>query len=212
MVPSATPDDPYIPVHEVRDYQRINALVTQLLDRGHSRVRLIGVSSQRLLLSGLRGNWRAVIEVEGPAGPELASNLNAPSLIVVARGFVADGAASGLMAGRLVIQGDSGDALAYGQAGGAVLACGSVGHRAGLQMRDGLLFLGGPAGRLLGEWQRGGQIIARNPNIGRNVGHGRTGGRLLLSHEFVGPDQDPFVSATLRELQPYLSHPIHQDG
>ena len=72
-------DDPVIVVPEVRDYTKINAELTRLLDAGHRRVRLAGVDGQRLLARGLRGDWSAEVIVEGNAGPELAADLIAPN-------------------------------------------------------------------------------------------------------------------------------------
>jgi len=42
-----------------------------------------------ILAARLAGDWSAVVEVEGCAGPELAAELNAPSLTVVCRGHAA---------------------------------------------------------------------------------------------------------------------------
>lgn len=201
MVPPASPE---VPVHEIRDYQQVNALVAGLLDRGNTRVRLLGVSGQRLLLSGLRGGWRAVVEVDGPAGPELAAGLEAPGLIVVAHGGAAAGAAGGMRAGGLVIQGPSGDALAYRLAGGTVAAVGPVGHRAGLELRDGVLLLGGPTGRLAGERQRGGLIVALDPALGPHAGHARLGGLLIRPGESAEPDLAARIGRVLDDLSPFL--------
>src|SRR5690606_34023713 len=60
-----------IPVALVRDYEQINRELTIALDLGRRLVRLTQVEGQRLLASGLRGGWEAVVEVVGNAGPEL---------------------------------------------------------------------------------------------------------------------------------------------
>lgn len=197
-------DVPTVPVHEIRDYERVNALVARLLGRGCPRLRLAGVGSQRLLLAGLRGGWRSVIEVDGPAGPELAAGLDSPHLVVVARHGAADGAGRDLSAGSLVIQGTAGDALAYRQSGGRIVATGPVGHRAGLQLGGGLLVLGGPAGRLLGERQSGGRIVALDPALGPHAGFARLGGRLVVPGSQPDPADARALVEALQDLMPWL--------
>ncbi|MFO0957224.1 MAG: glutamate synthase [Isosphaeraceae bacterium] len=169
-----------IPVNEVRDYRRINAEVVRLLDAGQPRIVLQRVERQRLLLEGLRGPWSAFIEVEGRAGPELAAGLDAPGLCIRAAG-ADDGAARGLRAGALRIDGEAGDGLAYELEGGIVIALGAAGHRAGLRMRGGVLVVAGAVGRLPGDRQRGGWIVAPGGAGSPGAGHGRVGGKWITS-------------------------------
>src|SRR3954447_22391544 len=115
--PGGVPEPPSLAIPEIRDYQRINSELAVLLDQGHERVRLLGAEGQRLLVSGLSGPWKAVVEVEGRTGPELCAGLDAPGLSVVARGPTADGAGRGLRGGTLVILGSAEDAAGYGQSG-----------------------------------------------------------------------------------------------
>ena len=96
---------PPIVVPELRDYQQINAELVRRLNLGERHVRLEGVDGQRLLVSRIAGAWKALIELDGNAGPELAAELDAPDLTVVCRGSAADGAGRGLAAGRLLIGG-----------------------------------------------------------------------------------------------------------
>src|SRR5262249_12960725 len=112
---------PVLSIPEIRDYRQINAELARRLDAGAGRGVLAGVEGQRLLASGLSGAWRAVVEVEGDAGPELVAGLDAPGLMVICRGTAADGAACGLHAGSVLILGDAGDAAGYNQAGGTVV-------------------------------------------------------------------------------------------
>ncbi len=212
--PGARPvPDLTLPVPEIRDYRQINAQLAQALDAGARHVRLAGVERQRLLVEGLRGGWDAVVEVEGPAGPELAAGLDAPRLRVVALGTADDGAGRGLCAGRLLILGGSGDCLGYAQRGGAIVAAGPVGHRAGLDQAGGLLFLAGPVGRLLAERQSGGTALFLSGEAGPHAGLGRRGGRLAAvgsataypgGAEVVGPEDLSALEETLRGLEPWL--------
>jgi hypothetical protein len=194
-----------ISVPETRDYQRINAELVQRLDAGLHHVRLAGVEGQRLLASGLTGPWRAVVEVEGSAGPELAAGLNAPGLIVVCSGRAADGAGAGLTAGRLVVRGPVGAGVGYAMRGGVVVVCGDADARAGLNQSGGVLVLFGMVGPLAGERQSGGALFARPDRTGPHSGRGRRGGRFL---PLPPPAGDLGALDTLREalagLDPWL--------
>jgi glutamate synthase domain-containing protein 3 len=171
-------DAPVLPVAEIRDYERINSQLAQMLDDGLHRIRLTGVDGQRLLVSGLKGNWSAVIDIEGDAGPELAAGLDAPNLVVLAHGSTADGAGRNLRQGHVLILGDATEATGYRQAGGVIVVTGKSGNRGGLELSGGTLILAGPAGRLLGDRQTGGRIFALAGAEGPHAGHARNGGRL----------------------------------
>jgi glutamate synthase domain-containing protein 3 len=180
----STPDDPpdaILAVPEIRDYQLINKELLQLLAGGSRRILLSGVDGQRLLVSSLRGPWKATIDVVGDAGPELAAELDAPSLTILCRGSAADGAARGLKSGRVVIEGDAGDGLGYALRGGLVLVRGSTGHRAGLLQAGGTIVLAGKVGRLANERQTGGSFHAWRDSIGPNASFGRQGGQVVLN-------------------------------
>ncbi len=186
-------DVPVLSIPDIRDYQRINAELIQHLDAGHRVVRLVGAEGQRLLVSGLKGAWEAVVEIEGRAGPELAAGLNAPGLRVLCHGPAADGAGSGLIAGELQIESDAGPALGYAQKGGTILVRGSCGPRAGLNQSGGLLIVLGTVGPLAGERQSGGLFYARTRLPCLHASRGQTGGRFLAvdGQSPIGPkDRD----------------------
>jgi hypothetical protein len=157
-----------------------------------------------------------LIEVEGDTGPELAAEMAAPGLTVVARGSTADGAARALRDGRLILLGDAGDALGYGQVGGLILAASGAGHRAGLGQRGGTLVVLGPIGRLAGERQDGGRFFAFADRIGPHAGHGHRAGSFLRLAPDAGPAPDPdlgigpedaeILRAVLREAAPWIEH------
>jgi methylamine---glutamate N-methyltransferase subunit B len=173
------PPPPSLTIPEIRDYQKINAELVALLDRGHPLIRLEGAEGQRLLASGLSGPWKAIVEIIGRTGPEVAANLDAPGLTMIARGPTADGAARGLKSGRVVIVGDAGDAAGYAQSGGVLLIAGSTGHRAGLAQAGGILAIFGSTGRLACDRQSEGRLFLPIGPLGPHAGRGRRGGRLL---------------------------------
>jgi glutamate synthase domain-containing protein 3 len=190
---------PVLSVPEIRDYQRINSQVTQLLEAGNRCVRLAGVDGQRLLLAGIAGPWDAVVELDGTAGPELAAELDSPALTVVCRGAAADGAGRNLRAGSLLVVGDAGDGAGFRQAGGRIVIIGRTGGRAGLEMSGGLLVLCGSVGALAGDRQGGGTIILLRGPLGSAPGHGRHHGRLVALRA-SGPAIDTVGGDDLRTL------------
>ncbi len=169
-----------IPVPEIRDYHEINKEIVRHLDEGRKTIRLSSVRGQRLLAAGLRGEWSATIVMEGDAGPELAAGLDAPGLIVIGLGSSADGAASGLRAGTVVLLGGAGPALGYAMRGGRVVAAGSVGPRAGLGQSGGEIVVLGEAGPLAAERQSGGRFVVGSGRLGPHPGLGQRGGELVL--------------------------------
>ena len=186
-------------VPEIRDYDRINAEVFQLLGEGVTHIVLAGVDHQRLLCLRLTGAWNALIEIQGNAGPELAAEMDAPGVTVVCRGSADDGAGRSLKAGRLIVEGSVSDCVGYSQNGGTIVVWGSAAHRAGLMQFGGQLIVLGEVGRLAGERQSGGLFVYSGGRIGPGVGRGHRGGRLLsllsVTTDLSGDDE-----AVLREL------------
>lgn len=192
---STMPVEAVLPVNEIRDYHRINLQVTQWLDAGVRHVRLTNVDAQRLLLAGLRGSWEARIDVEGTAGPELAGGLDAPGVVIYAKGGAADAAGCNFRGGRLLLLGPAGDGVGYQQGGGLIVVAGASGHRAGLEQTGGIIVLIGPAGRLAAERQRGGSLLAlrgAGPHFGRGA---RGGSRWLGDGDAASRDAEPLWQA-----------------
>ena len=184
--PADLGEGPIISVPEVRDYREINARIVRQLERGARTVRLIGVSGQRLLASGIQGPWEGTIEVVGDSGPELAAGLNAPGLTIVALGASGHGTGVHLEAGRVVLFGDCGEAVGYAMTGGSIAASAHSGHRLGLRQAGGLIVAAGPTGRLAGDRQSGGVLYLLDPEPNPSLGRGRTGGRLV--RDALGPE------------------------
>ncbi len=197
--------DVSLSVAEIRDYAQINAYLVQALDRGARVVRLTGVDGQRLLAFRLTGSWNAVIEVEGRAGPELAAEMNAPALTVMALQGAADAAGRGLVDGRLVLLGPATDALGYHMIGGTILALAGAGARAGLRQHGGLLAIAGPLGRLAADRQGGGMLWVLGETPGPLAGRARRGGRLIGSGFESPAEPDKLLLKNAAEgLRPWL--------
>jgi methylamine---glutamate N-methyltransferase subunit B len=172
------PAEVVLSIPEIRDYRAINGELLRQLDQGCRSIRLTGAGGQRLLMARLAGPWSAVIEVVGDAGPELAAEMDAPALSIVCRGSVADGGASGLLRGRVLVLGRTGPAFGYSQRGGLAMVVGTAGCRAGLCQLAGDLILIGQAGALAGERQMGGRLLV-SADLGPHAGRGRRGGRFV---------------------------------
>jgi glutamate synthase domain-containing protein 3 len=191
-------------VPELRDYSQINSELVRRLNVGQTHVRLAGVAGQRLLAAGLDGPWRALIDVEGDAGPELAAAMNAPNVTLRCLGAAADGCGSGFLAGRLVIQGSVGVALGYFLRGGMIVATGDVASRAGLCQQGGDLVLLGRTGPLAGERQAGGRLFSPLSLTGPHAGRGAHGGKRLdldlrlAGHGQLLPDDRLTLDAALQ--------------
>ena len=197
-----------LPVPEIRDYQRINAELVQALDAGHGSVQLAGVEGQRLLVSGLRGGWKAIVEVEGDAGPELAAGLDAPGLIVVCRGRAGDGAGSGLRSGCLLLLDGVGAAVGYALRGGTIVVHGDAGPRAGLNQAGGLLVLLGGVGPLAGERQSGGRLFLGSNRAQSPTGVGHRGSGRLLARGPGAPldlDDSTALQFAVEAVRPWLA-------
>lgn len=110
----------------------------------------------------------------------------------------------------------------YAMRGGKIYVRGNAGYRAGIHMKayrekQPVLIIGGEAGSFLGEYQAGGIIIVlglgsggRAP-VGRFVGTGMHGGRMLLRCDTLPPDLPAQVAARragkddLAAVEPYLA-------
>jgi glutamate synthase domain-containing protein 3 len=202
------PAEVELSVPEVRDYRAINSELVRHLDQGCQRFRLTGVNGHRLLVSGLAGSWSAVIEVVGDAGPELAAEMDAPGITVVCRASTADGGASRLKSGRVLILGAAGPAFGYALRGGLAMVVGTTGARAGLRQLGGDLILLGRVGPLAGERQRGGRVLT-HADLGPHAGRGRLGGRFIrmdVGGGMLGDAEDrAAMGAALSSFGPWLS-------
>ena len=146
-----------------------------------------------------------MIEIIGNAGPELAAQTNAPGLTILCRGSAADGAASGLRAGRVLVQGDAGPAFGYHLKGGLALVTGAAGPRAGLGQEGGDLVLLGPTGPLTGERQSGGRLYLADNRVGPHLGFGSRAGRRIALFAGDGGAEDVTLLYSIRDnLLPFF--------
>ena len=150
----------------------------------------------------------------------LGAYLNGTRITVL--GNAQDATGDTMNDGAIFVHGSSGDATGYAMRGGKIYVRGNAGYRAGIHMKayrekQPVLIIGGEAGSFLGEYQAGGIIIVlglgsggRAP-VGRFVGTGMHGGRMLLRCDTLPPDLPAQVAARragkddLAAVEPYLA-------
>jgi glutamate synthase domain-containing protein 3 len=122
-------------------------------------------------------------------------------------------------AGRIVIHGNTGDAVGYAMRGGEIYIKGNAGYRAGIHMkayRDKLpvMVIGGSAGSFLGEYQAGGLIVVlglgcKGHAVGNFPGTGMHGGKMFLRGDYTDlrlPSLVNLAKATKRDLEEIRSY------
>ena len=172
---------------------------------------------QRYIGAGSAGRR---IRIEGVPGNALGAYLDGTRIEVA--GNAQDATGDTMNDGAIFVHGSSGDATGYAMRGGKIYVRGNAGYRAGIHMKayrekQPVLIIGGEAGSFLGEYQAGGIIIVlglgsggRAP-VGRFVGTGMHGGRMLLRCDTLPPDLPAQVAARragkddLAAVEPYLA-------
>ena len=175
------------------------------------------VNGQRYIAAGL---GKKELTLTGTPGNALGAYLNGTRITVL--GNAQDATGDTMNDGAIFVHGSSGDATGYAMRGGKIYVRGNAGYRAGIHMKayrekQPVLIIGGEAGSFLGEYQAGGIIIVlglgsggRAP-VGRFVGTGMHGGRMLLRCDTLPPDLPAQVAARragkddLAAVEPYLA-------
>lgn len=146
---------------EWRDSHAVTQQVALALSRGVSQVYLTGARGDRLLLAGLSGTWSAEIRIDGDLGTELARNLDAPGVMVLADGTAGAGAGSGMKAGTLVITGKAGPLLGTQLAGGEIWALAGAGARLAYMALGGRILVASGIGPMAMDRRVGGTLTFR---------------------------------------------------
>ncbi|MEN3047672.1 MAG: glutamate synthase [Candidatus Caldarchaeales archaeon] len=172
-------------------YAKINATLRELAAQGHPEVSLLNVSGQRYIGVGVDRPIR--VKVYGTPGNCLA-NLN-DCVDFEVFGSVQDDVADVMHGGSVVVHGDARDVLGQALQGGHVFVRGNAGNRCGIQMREYAhkrpYRVGGRVDDYLGEYMAGGVAVVLGMGyveggivpVGRFVGSGMVGGRILVRGE-----------------------------
>lgn len=175
------------------------------------------VNGQRYIAAGL---GKKNLTLHGTPGNALGAYLNGTRITVY--GNAQDATGDTMNEGSIFVHGSSGDATGYAMRGGKIYVQGNAGYRAGIHMKayhekQPVLIIGGEAGSFLGEYQAGGIIIVLGlnsggkPPVGRFVGTGMHGGKMLLRCDSLPADLPAQVSAhkadaqELEAVEPYLA-------
>ena len=158
-----TPLEPILRIHlpEWRDSHAVTQQVALSLNRGVAKVHLTGARGDRLLLAGLTGSWTAEIRIDGDLGTELARDMNAPNIFVLADGAAGAGAGAGLKAGTLVISGKAGPLLGSQIKGGEIWALAGSGARLAYRAEGGRIVAASAIGPMAMDRRRGGTLTFR---------------------------------------------------
>lgn len=158
-----TPHKPTLRIHlpEWRDSYAVTQQVAGALNKGIERIYLSGARGDRLLLAGLTGPWSAEIRIDGDLGTELAREVNAPSLFILANGNAGAGAGYGLKGGTLAISGSCGALLGSGIKGGEIWALAGTGTRLGHRASGGRLVISSGIDAMAMDRRTGGTITFR---------------------------------------------------
>ncbi|MCS7094980.1 MAG: glutamate synthase [Thaumarchaeota archaeon] len=199
-------------------YGRINSLLRSLAAQGCDEVSLINVSGQRYIGVGVDKPLR--VKIFGTPGNCLANFNDCVNFEVF--GSVQDDVGDVMHGGSVVVHGDARDVLGQALQGGQILVRGNAGNRCGIQMREyshkrPYLVIGGTVDDYLGEYMAGGVIAVLGlgyedgdvPLVGRYVGSGMVGGRILVRGQ-VPRDRIGYLPPR-EDIVQYLRG-LHADG
>ncbi|MCS7118385.1 MAG: glutamate synthase [Thaumarchaeota archaeon] len=174
------------------NHSRINSLLRDLAVRGCEEVSLINVSGQRYIGVGVDRPLK--VKIHGTPGNCLANFNDCVDFEVF--GSVQDDVGDVMHGGSVVVHGDARDVLGQALQGGYVFVKGNAGNRCGIQMREyshkrPYMVIGGTVDDYLGEYMAGGVIVVLGlgyedsdlPLVGKYVGSGMVGGRILVRGE-----------------------------
>ncbi len=169
-------------------YRQLNAQIKKAIAAGAARVRLEHVLGHRYIGSGIR--TKAIIEITGTPGQDLAMFMDGPQIIVHGNGQ--DGIGNTMTSGEIVIHGHGGDLAGHSLRGGSIYIKGGVGYRCAIHMKQFVepvpaMVVGGIVGDYAGEYMAGGVLIVLGLGrkdgqqlVGRYLGTGMHAGAIYL--------------------------------
>ena len=150
---------------EWRDSEAVTREVVAALNLGTSLIHLTCARGDRLLLSGLEGDWHASIRIDGNAGTEFCRGLNCPNLLVYLNGDCGSGPGFGLKSGTIALAGKAGSLVGSQIEGGQIWCLGPAGPRLAHRSRGGMIVVGNALGPMAMDRRISGTLrIQRYPN------------------------------------------------
>lgn len=197
-------------------YTPLNQEIRQAVKDGADEIIVQHVMGQRFIADGLAGN--VTIRIEGVPGGDLGMFMNGPTCIVFGNCDHAPG--NTMDAGRIVIHGSAGDAVAHSMRGGEIYVRDDIGYRGGIHMKQyrekrPTLVVGGTTRAFLGEYMAGGLILvlgrtSTRPIRERGVGSGIHGGKIIIRGDLddrylgVGARKLPLEKDDMEEIYPLI--------
>jgi glutamate synthase domain-containing protein 3 len=157
----------------------VNKKIKELMKKGYGTIVLKNPGAKHSLGVGILNKLNLIIE--GSLGYFGVGSIDGP--IVRISGRVGWSCAENMLAGKVVIEKNSGSCFGAAIRGGDLICKGSVGARTGIDMKGGTIIIGGDAGAFTGfMMQRGRMIILGDvgPNLGDSMYDGTifVGGRI----------------------------------
>lgn len=197
-------------------YTPLNQEIRQAVKDGADEIIVQHVMGQRFIADGLAGN--VTIRIEGVPGGDLGMFMNGPTCIVFGNCDHAPG--NTMDAGRIIIHGSAGDAVAHSMRGGEIYVRDDIGYRGGIHMKQyrekrPTLVVGGTTRAFLGEYMAGGLILvlgrtSTRPIRERGVGSGIHGGKIVIRGDLddrylgVGARKLPLEKDDMEEIYPLI--------
>lgn len=197
-------------------YTPLNQEIRQAVKDGADEIIVQHVMGQRFIADGLAGN--VTIRIEGVPGGDLGMFMNGPTCIVFGNCDHAPG--NTMDAGRIIINGSAGDAVAHSMRGGEIYVRDDIGYRGGIHMKQyrekrPTLVVGGTTRAFLGEYMAGGLILvlgrtSPRPIRERGVGSGIHGGKIVIRGDLddrylgVGARKLPLEKDDMEEIYPLI--------
>ena len=172
----------------------VNKKIRELMKKGYGTIVLKNPGAKHSLGVGILNKLNLIIE--GSLGYFGVGSIDGP--VVRISGRVGWSCAENMMAGKVVIEKNSGSCFGAAIRGGDLICKGSVGARSGIDMKGGTIIIGGNAGAFTGFMMQRGRIIILG-DVGPNLGDSLYDGTIFVGGKIKSLGADA-VEAEMNEL------------
>ena len=172
----------------------VNKKIKDLMKKGYGTIVLKNPGAKHSLGVGILNKLNLIIE--GSLGYFGVGSIDGP--VVRISGRVGWSCAENMMAGKVVIEKNSGSCFGAAIRGGDLICKGSVGARSGIDMKGGTIIIGGDAGAFTGFMMQRGRIIILG-DVGPNLGDSLYDGTIFVGGKIKSLGADA-VEAEMNEL------------
>ena len=153
----------------------VNKKIKELMKKGYGTIVLKNPGAKHSLGVGILNKLNLIIE--GSLGYFGVGSIDGP--IVRISGRVGWSCAENMLAGKVVIEKNSGSCFGAAIRGGDLICKGSVGARTGIDMKGGTIIIGGDAGAFTGFMMQRGRMIILG-DVGPNLGDSMYDGTIFV--------------------------------